>query len=186
MITIVPYDPRWPALFAAEAARIADALGDRAVRIEHVGSTAVPGLAAKPVIDIQIATGSLAELSPFTVALGGLAYRHVSLGAIDAVYPFLQRPAAWPATHHVHLCEAGSAHKRRHVAFRDYLRMHPEVAAEYAALKRSLAAMHRGDTLESRERYSLAKTGFVGAVLAQALAGGPGPTPATPGGAAAP
>jgi GrpB-like predicted nucleotidyltransferase (UPF0157 family) len=169
VIEIVPYDGRWPVQFTAEAARIRGAMGDVALRIEHVGSTSVPGLAAKPVIDIQVAVASLAQPSDYAAALAQVGYAHVPLGAVDRVYPFFKKPASWPGTHHAHLCVAGSSEERRHLAFRDYLRTHPDVAAQYVDLKRKLAALHDGATLESRERYSLSKTSFVTSVLALAL-----------------
>ncbi|HUL53050.1 MAG TPA: GrpB family protein [Opitutaceae bacterium] len=169
MIVIAPYDPAWPAEFSAEAVRIHDALGHLALRIEHVGSTSVPGLAAKPVIDIQISVASLEPRDLYCTRLAELGYTHFPLGEFDRVYPFFKRPAGWPGTHHVHLCVRGSEQERAHLAFRDYLRRNPAVAAEYAALKRTLAAGHDGLTLESQERYSLAKMEFVRSVLSRAL-----------------
>ena len=170
MIIIAPYDHAWPVMFAAEAARLARALGDLALRIEHVGSTAVPGLAAKPVIDIQVSVSSLEPLDRYRTSLAELGYTYFSLGAFDLVYPFFKKPAEWPSTHHVHLCVAGSEQERDHLAFRDFLRRHPAVAAEYLALKRELAAAHDGLTLASQERYSLSKTEFVCSILARAVA----------------
>ena len=172
MIKIVPYNCSWPALFEAEAACIRDAMGSHAVRIEHVGSTSVPGLAAKPVIDIQVSVASLKILGMYAKPLAQLSYSHIPLGPVDLVYPFFQKPAAWPSTHHIHLCVLDSEQERRHLAFRDYLRSNPAVAAEYVEIKRSLAAAHDGATLESRERYSLSKTQFVSSVLEQALLAG--------------
>lgn len=166
MIEIAGYDPRWPEAFAGEAARIGAALGPLAVRIDHVGSTAVPGLAAKPVIDLQVSVRALAPRTPFDAALAALGYRHVPLGDFDRVYPFYTRPHGWPGTHHVHLCVAGSIEERRHLAFRDRLRADASAAADYEALKRRLAAQHHGRTLASQEAYSLAKTAFVRAILA--------------------
>jgi len=169
MITLVPYDSAWPAIFAAEATIIRRALGDFALRVEHVGSTSIPGVAAKPVIDIQVSVPSLEPLSQHLVPLGHIGYVHIPLGAFDLVYPFFQKPAEWPCTHHIHLCVVGSEQERNHLAFRDYLRNHPAVAAEYVKLKRVLAAAHHGTTLESREQYSLSKTEFVTSVLERAL-----------------
>lgn len=172
MIEIVSYNVSWPALFATEAVAIRDALGALARRIEHVGSTSVPGLAAKAVIDIQISVQSLEPLSVFGEPLGRIGYIHVMLGEFDLVYPFFQKPSTRPSTHHIHLCVVGSDLERRHLAFRDYLRDHPLVASEYTALKRELAAIHDGGSLESRERYSLSKTEFVSSVLQRAFADG--------------
>jgi GrpB-like predicted nucleotidyltransferase (UPF0157 family) len=173
MIKIVPYDPAWPAHFEAEAAALRAAFGELALRIEHVGSTSVPGLAAKAVIDIQISVASLASPERFLPPLAQVGYLHVPLDDFDLVYPYFVKPHDWPSTHHVHLCVQGEEQERRHLAFRDHLRNHPEVAADYVALKRTLAAAHHGNTLESRECYSLSKTEFVEAVLARALAAPP-------------
>lgn len=171
MIVIAPYDPAWPARFAEEAERIRRAFGELALRIEHVGSTSVPGLAAKPVIDIQVSVVSLEPRDLHDARLADLGYTHVPLGEFDRVYPFYKRPAGWPSTHHVHLCVAGSGQERDHLVFRDCLRRNPAVAAEYASLKLRLALAHDGLTMESQERYSLSKTEFVRSVLARASTG---------------
>ena len=170
MIVIAPYDPAWPERFAAEAERIYRAFGQRALRTEHVGSTAVPGLAAKPVIDIQVSVPSLEPQDFYRGRLADLGYTHFPLGEFDLVYPFFKRPAEWPSSHHVHLCVSGSEQERNHLAFRDYLRRQPVVALEYEAFKRRLAVAHDGLTMESQERYSLAKTEFIQSVLTRALA----------------
>jgi len=172
MIHIAPYDPAWPAMFEAEAAKLRQLLGDRAIRVEHVGSTSVPGLAAKPVIDIQVSVATLEPRGLYVGPLASLGYRHLALGEFDLVYPFFQKPTEWPCSHHVHLCVRGSRQERDHLAFRDYLRRHAAVAAEYLALKRDLALRHHGATHESRERYSLAKSEFIASVLERALAEG--------------
>ena len=169
MIILVPYDPDWPAAFAAEATVLRQALGERALRIDHVGSTSVPGLSAKPVVDIQVSVRGLRGTGGLVAALASAGYQHVSLGDFDRVYPFFQKPAGWPARFHVHLCEAGGEQERRHLAFRDHLRRHPTVAADYLALKQRLAGQFSGETFESREQYSLAKSTFVEGVLALAL-----------------
>ena len=171
-IEIVPYDASWPKKYAIEAETLRDALGAHALQIEHVGSTSIPGLAAKDVIDIQVSVPTLESLAPYLRPLARIGYGHVPLGDFDAVYPFFQKPATWPSTHHLHLCVAGSEQERRHLAFRDYLRHNPVVAAEYVALKRELATANHGATLESRERYSLSKTQFVLTALARALSEG--------------
>lgn len=179
-IILVEYDDEWPNAFAREAAAIRAAMGSAALRIDHVGSTSVPGLAAKPIIDIQVSVTRLKPLEPHADALRRIGFAHVSLPVpddpgvehADAVYPFFQKPSAWPPTHHVHLCAAGSAQERNHLIFRDYLRDHPNAAAAYLELKKSLADRHAGNTLESRERYSLGKTEFVFSILDAASAAG--------------
>lgn len=170
VILIARYDPAWPLLFAQEAARIRRALGNVATRIDHVGSTSVPNLAAKPVIDIQVSVRSLEPRSIWEDSILNLGYTHFDLGPFDLVYPFFKRPATWPSTHHVHLCAAGSEEERNHLAFRDYLRAHPKTAAEYLELKQELVTIHDGTSIESQENYSLAKSAFVSSVLERAFA----------------
>jgi GrpB-like predicted nucleotidyltransferase (UPF0157 family) len=164
-IRIVDPDPAWPGLAAQELARIGDALGDVAVRLEHVGSTAVPGLAAKPVLDLQVSVASVADGESYVGPLEGLGY----LFAPDPASPdhhFFGRPPQRPRTHHVHVCEAGSAHELRHIAVRDFLRAHPDEVARYAALKRTVAARHPQDRLA----YIAGKEAYVTALEARALA----------------
>ncbi len=163
MIRIVPYDPDWPVQFEAERARLSDALGAVALRIEHNGSTAVPGLSAKPIIDIQISVADLKAADAYTAGLERAGYTHVS-HPDDAFAPFFHRPAAWPHTHHVHVVEAGSAEERKTLAFRDYLRNHPGPARDYETLKRELAERFRGEDAASREAYAVAKTDFINAI----------------------
>jgi len=171
MLSIVTYDPGWPAAFAAEAARLRVALGRVALRIDHHGSTAVPGLAAKPIIDIQISVISLQPLSAYGSKLEGIGYVHVP-SPDDSFCPFFHRPLQWPHTHHVHVVERGGDEERRTLAFRDYLRNHPAVAREYEDLKRRIAAQVGGADPESRERYAMAKSDFVERVVALAIAQG--------------
>lgn len=171
-IRIVEYEPAWPSQYREEAAVIGAILSGLALRVDHVGSTSVPGLAAKPVIDIQVSVASLQPLAAFEEMLGRIGYTHINVGEFDAVYPFFQRPDDWPTTHHLHLCRAGSAEELNHLVFRDYLRDHPTTAREYEALKRSLAALQSGTSLADRKRYSEAKTPFIADVLTRALAEG--------------
>jgi len=172
MIQIVPYDQVWPSWFAAEASRLRAAFGALALRIDHVGSTAVLDLPAKPIIDIQVSVASLVPQGWLLPYLTPLGYSHVDLGEFDLVYPYFRKPNSWPHTHHVHVCVAGSEQERRHLAFRDYLRMHSQVAFEYAGLKRQLARQHLGRDQGERERYSLAKSAFVEAAIAKAFSEG--------------
>jgi GrpB-like predicted nucleotidyltransferase (UPF0157 family) len=151
-------------MFAAERERLTAALGGLAMRIEHNGSTSVPGLAAKPIIDIQISVVALTPLSPLVDSLAPLGYVHVP-HPDDAFCPFLHRPATWPHSHHVHLVEAGGLEERRTLAFRDYLRAHAAAAREYEQLKRELAARTDASDRASREAYAIAKTEFIERVL---------------------
>jgi GrpB-like predicted nucleotidyltransferase (UPF0157 family) len=162
---IVPYDPRWPAAFEREHARLRAALGSLALRIEHNGSTGVPGLAAKPVIDIQISVARLHPIDGYAQALARLGYVHVP-HADDAVCPFFHQPAEWPHTHHVHVVAAGGEEEGRALAFRDYLREHADAAREYETLKRQLAQQFAGESLVSREAYADAKSAFITRIVA--------------------
>ncbi len=172
MALVVPYDPAWPRLFDEEAERLRGALGAVALRIEHVGSTSVPGLAAKAVIDIQVSVAAVQPMDAYEPALRGLGYTHTSLPEPgDDVYPFFHRPERWPTTHHVHVCKLGGEEERRHLAFRDWLRTHPEDRDAYAALKRRLAEdVDEGD-LGSLFRYTESKSDFVVALEKRATEG---------------
>jgi GrpB-like predicted nucleotidyltransferase (UPF0157 family) len=169
-VELADYDSSWPAAFGAEAARITGALGAHALRIEHVGSTSVPGLAAKPVIDIQVSVEAVTPLDGYAEALVGLGYVHISLpDPGDDVYPFFMRPPSWPSSHHVHLCELGGLEERRHLAFRDWLRAHAEDRQAYEDLKNGLAAAVDENDPASVFAYSSGKTDFVRAIEARAM-----------------
>ena len=165
---IVAYDPRWAHEFEAERARIGEALGALALRIDHHGSTAVPGLAAKPIIDIQISVARLDAIATYAERLAPIGYVHLP-HEDDAVCPFFHRPAQWPHTHHVHVVEAGGDEERRTLAFRDYLREHEPVAREYETLKRALAGSLGEHDASSREAYANAKGDFIARVVSLAL-----------------
>jgi len=163
-IHIVPYDALWPATFETERALLAGAIGEwLAGPIEHIGSTAVPGLAAKPVIDIMAAVESLDASRPALAALEPHGYCHAPYRA-DVMH-WLCKPSPAFRTHHLHLVPLHSRLWIERLAFRDHLRAHPDVAREYAALKTRLADAHRFD----RERYTDAKAPFVQRVLDEAL-----------------
>jgi GrpB-like predicted nucleotidyltransferase (UPF0157 family) len=170
-LLLAPYDPGWVQAFAAERERIAEAIGPLAVRIDHHGSTAVPGLDAKPIIDIQISVAELQPLRAYSDPLAALGYRHQPHDD-DRVCPFFYRPGEWPHTHHVHVVQAGGTEERRTLAFRDFLREHPDVAADYLALKRRLAAIASALDPSSREAYADGKAEFVGRIVQLALGAG--------------
>jgi GrpB-like predicted nucleotidyltransferase (UPF0157 family) len=167
-LEIVPYNPDWPAAFEAEAVRLRAALGPFALRIDHNGSTAVPGLAAKPIIDIQVSVASLQPIEVFEEQLGTIGYTHV-LHSDDSFCPFFHRPRQWPHSHHVHLVEAGGAEERRTLAFRDYLRDHSAAARGYEDLKRNVARKIGRTNYEAREAYARAKSDFIEQIVAMAL-----------------
>jgi GrpB-like predicted nucleotidyltransferase (UPF0157 family) len=163
-VRIVEHDPAWSALAREELRRVRDALGAVAVRAEHVGSTAVPGLAAKPVLDLLIAVPALEPNDRYVVPLERLGYLFVPVPEAPG-RRFFARPPERPRTHHLHLCEAGSHEELRHLAFRDYLRAHPDEAARYGALKRRVAERHPCDRLA----YMAGKDEHVAALEARAL-----------------
>jgi len=154
-IRIVEPDPSWPAAARAEMDLLAAALGPVAVRLDHVGSTAVPGLAAKPIVDLQLSVASLAPLGAYGDPLARLGYRFVPDPEMPD-YHFFGKPPERPRTHHLHVCEAGSEHELRHLAVRDFLRAHRDEAARYAKVKRAVAARHPQDRLgyiTGKDRY---------------------------------
>lgn len=164
-VVIAPYDPEWPALFAREKALLERALGHLCRAVEHIGSTAVPGLAAKPVIDIALGISTLDDTVAVVAALETLGYAY--LPEFERALPtrrYFHKPSYAAHTHHVHAWAVDEMRARPELLFRDYLRAHPETAAEYAALKRSLAERHRDD----RHAYTLAKGEFIHAVVARA------------------
>jgi GrpB-like predicted nucleotidyltransferase (UPF0157 family) len=160
-VELVAYDPGWPAGFAQERALLEQALGPwLAGPIEHIGSTAIPGMAAKPVIDIMAPVTGLDAARPAIAAAAAIGYVHFPYRA-DVMHWFC-KPSAAQRTHHLHLIPHGSRLWHERLAFRDRLRGDGALAAEYRALKAALAQRHRTD----REAYTDAKGPFVGRVLA--------------------
>ena len=153
-VVIVPPDPAWPARFAQVRSQIADTLGPVALRIDHVGSTAVAGLAAKPIIDVQISVADLEYEAGYAPGLASLGW---PIRLRETQQRFFREPAGIPRSTHVHVCPTGSTWERRHLLFRDFLRAHPERARAYGELKRALAAHYRG----VRVIYTEAKGPFI-------------------------
>jgi GrpB-like predicted nucleotidyltransferase (UPF0157 family) len=164
-IRIVEPDPAWPAAAERELAAIRSALGPQALRLEHVGSTSVAGLAAKPIIDLQLSLAALLPRAPYATPLATLGYLFVP-DPDSPDYLVFAKPAERPRTHHLHVCEFGSEQEFRHLALRDYLRGNPDEAAAYERLKRELAATNPQDRLA----YIAGKDGYVKGLEAQALA----------------
>lgn len=165
-VEIVDYDVRWPAMFAAEAARVRSTIdGNLITDIHHFGSTAVPGLASKPIIDILIIVRSLESARSVIEPLLALGYvfwednpKKDRLFFVKGMPPHGER-----RTHHIHVAEAGSEMAER-LLFRDYLRMHSAEAERYAELKRKLAERYRGD----REAYTESKAEYVATIMKKA------------------
>lgn len=163
-VVVVPYDPAWPKVFASIKSQLFNALEGHAVAIEHVGSTSVPGLAAKPIIDIDIIIASEVELPLVVAKLTSFGYVYEGEKGILGRHAF--RPPGGLSEHHLYVCGADNPELHRHLAFRDYLRSDPAEAEAYAKLKQSLAVRFGSD----REGYSEAKTTFVEAALRKAEA----------------
>jgi putative glutamine amidotransferase len=152
---LAPYDPSWPARFEAEAARIRAALGELAVAVDHVGSTSVPGLAAKPIVDIQVSVRSMIPRTAYVEPLRALGYRW-SLDPWSDEHEYFSTEDGL-AAFHIHVCPPGSEWERRHLAFRDWLRGHPDDAAAYERLKEELVTRHPRDVYA----YTDGKTDFI-------------------------
>ncbi len=163
-VEIVPYDASWPERFLEESEMLRRALAPwLSGPIEHIGSTAVPGLAAKPVIDIMAGVPSLDESRPAISAASEVGYCYAPY-QVEIEHWFCKPSPAF-RTHHLHLIPVGTAHWTERIAFRNYLRAHAQVASEYEALKRRLALEHRLD----REAYTVAKGPFIHRITAVAL-----------------
>jgi GrpB-like predicted nucleotidyltransferase (UPF0157 family) len=168
-IEVVEHDPHWVASFGREAASLRAVFGDRAMAIYHIGSTAVPGLDAKPIIDILVVLEETGSIQSFDAAMEALGYR-VRGECLDAIIPgtpgrfYFTKDTAGVRTHHVHACAHGHSEILDKLAFRDYLRAHPADAAAYGQLKQRLALAHRHDNVG----YMQGKDAFVKATLADA------------------
>lgn len=159
-VHVVAYEPAWPAMFEEEKARIAETLAPwLAGPIEHIGSTALPGMVAKPVIDIMAAVQSLEDSRPAIAAAAKLQYQFWPYRP-DVMHWFCKPDTSF-RTHHLHLIPHGSPLWEERIAFRDCLRNDPALAARYAALKQELARRYRLD----REAYTEAKGPFIAEVL---------------------
>jgi len=165
-IEVVDYDSSWPVLFAEIAERVQTVfVGGPLVSVEHVGSTAVPGLSAKPIIDVDVVIPSRADLPDAITRLATLGYKHQGDLGITSREAFRSPTDAPPQN--LYVCAEDSPELRRHLAFRDYLRADPNEARRYGQLKQQLAARHVADI----DAYVNGKADFVKSVLEKAGAG---------------
>jgi GrpB-like predicted nucleotidyltransferase (UPF0157 family) len=160
-LQIVPYDPDWPIQYAGWRELFVRVLGPVALRVEHVGSTSIPGLAAKPVIDVQISVADVTDEPSYLPPLGAAG---MQLRSTDDVHRFLRPHPGQPRNVHVHVCSAGSAWERDHLLFRDYVRAHPAARDDYARAKQAAIRTWADD----RWAYTEAKTGIILDILAAA------------------
>jgi GrpB-like predicted nucleotidyltransferase (UPF0157 family) len=159
-VVIVDYDPSWSATFQQLRDRLAGILGPLAVAIEHVGSTAVPGLAAKPIIDLDVVIADRVDLPAVIERLRALGYHHEGDLGVPGREAFTTPAGAPP--HHLYVCATGTPALDRHLAFRDALRADPALASTYGDLKRTLAVRLGSN----RAGYTEAKSAFIEQVLA--------------------
>jgi GrpB-like predicted nucleotidyltransferase (UPF0157 family) len=163
-VEVVRYNPRWPQMFEELQAVLQNALGISCRRIEHVGSTSVPGLDAKPIIDMDavVAAKDLRQAIEILARLGYIHQGDLGIHGREAFaretedVPHSGRKRTWPA-HHLYVCPEDSPELARHLAFRDCLRANQELATQYGTLKSDLAKRYKSD----REAYTLAKTDFI-------------------------
>jgi GrpB-like predicted nucleotidyltransferase (UPF0157 family) len=163
---VVSYDDAWPARARRLADRLRDLLGDAALAVEHIGSTAVPGLAARPIADIQVSVADIHDQAAFRPALEAAGYRRLVVPEFDVDDYLVFVPRDGSNTEHVEVCQRGSLQERRHVAVRDYLRVSAGERTAYEMTKRRAAAAAEGD----RARYSAGKDAFVKGLERRALA----------------
>ena len=164
-VVIVEYQPQWPALYEEEKTRILNVIGHKVISIEHIGSTAVPGLGAKPIIDIMIGVNQLADAEECIEPLITIGYEYrppEKAGIPERRYFTKGHPQA--RTFHIHMVELTSDFWERHLLFRDFLRAHPDVADQYYRLKKKLATEYGNN----REGYTDAKTSFIESVVTRA------------------
>lgn len=160
-LRLVPYEPNWPLLFLAEKNRLFASLSNDILDVQHIGSTSIPGMPAKPILDISVAVANFEEATRCITLLEQLGYQYKGENGIPRRHYFVKGE---PRTHHLHMLEIGSEEWKHHLLFRDYLRAAPAIANEYARLKQTLATQFATD----RETYQSGKDGFIQAVLLQA------------------
>lgn len=177
-VIIAPYDPEWPELFRGLGARLREALGDVASRIDHIGSTSIPGLAAKPIIDVQISVADFEPLDAFRVPIESVGFVWQADNPELTKRYFREVPG--DRRTHIHVRRMGSFSQQFPLLFRDYMRTHPDDAQAYADLKYRLADEWGAD----RDRYVEAKSPFIWQTImkadawAQTIGWQPGPSDA--------
>lgn len=169
-VRIVDYDPRWSVLFEKERRQIEEVIEHNVVRIEHIGSTAVHGLGAKPIIDIMVSVNRLSDAEKCIEPLESIGYEYVpeyEVSIPERRYFHKGHPPK-EQHYHLHMVELTSDFWRKHLLFRDFLRTHPKVAQEYYELKKRLAVEYGSN----REGYTNTKTSFIESVITEASAEG--------------
>jgi GrpB-like predicted nucleotidyltransferase (UPF0157 family) len=164
-VEVMPHDPQWRVSFLEESEQIALTMGENVVTIHHIGSTAIPSIYAKPIIDFLIEVKDIAKVDDRNAAMAALGYEAMGEFGLAGRRFFRKNSTAGKRTHHLHAFEAKSAEIKRHLAFRDYIIAHPEVAQKYSELKRELAKMYPEDI----QGYMNGKNGLIREVEKKAL-----------------
>lgn len=164
-VIVVEYDPGWPALYEEESRLILRTVGSVVLSLEHFGSTAVPGLGGKPIIDIMGGVRRLAEAEQCVAPLAHIGYEYVrEYNELIPERRYFHKGAPEARLFHLHMVEHNGDFWEKHLLFRDWLRSHPEDAQRYYQLKKDLVARFGRD----REGYTQAKTPFVESIVARA------------------
>jgi GrpB-like predicted nucleotidyltransferase (UPF0157 family) len=165
-VDLCEYDPAWPHRYESARRELEDVLGDLVVATHHIGSTSVPGLVAKPTIDIALVVSSIGEFVASVHAVERLGYEHRPASIFNDDHLFLRRIEGDERTHHLHVVSTSCTDLEDWLDFRDLLRGDPDAARQYAELKREMADRHHTD----RGAYVDAKTQIIGQLLAEARA----------------
>lgn len=163
-VELVPHDPKWAQCFKDERDLLLRIIGEKIVDAAHIGSTSIPGMPAKPIIDILLAVQTLADVDAFAETLNEAGYKDKGNGRVTGRRYFV-KGGELKRTHHLNFCEMNSSFWASHVAFRDHLVRHPEIAQEYSTLKQAFADRFPND----RSAYSAGKEEFVHSVLERAM-----------------
>ena len=164
-IDVVSYDPRWPDEFERAAEEVRAALGQLLFGIHHIGSTSIPGIHAKPVIDILAVVIDVGAVDVRATHMRALGYQVMGEFGIEGRRYFRRDDWVGKRTHQIHAFAEGSPHVTRHLAFRDFMRARPDLASQYGELKRQLAVAHPYDM----DAYMDGKSGFITEMQARAL-----------------
>lgn len=162
-IVVLPYDEQWKHDFLQIKAELTSILGQLAIEIEHVGSTSVQGLSAKPIIDIDVVIKDYSGLENVISALGKIGYQHEGNLGIVGREAFKYDGKEHLRKHHLYVCSEDSPELKRHIAFRDYLKTHPDAVREYSRIKEEGAALYPDDI----ERYIEHKSPFIEKIYAE-------------------
>ena len=164
-IELVPHRSEWKSLFESEADLLRGVVGNHIIAIEHIGSTSISGLEAKPIIDILVGVQKLSDAEKCIAPLAEIGYEYRGESGIAERFYF-RKGRTDVSTHHLNIVETTSDFWREHLLFRDYLRRHADAAQSYGKLKRELALKHEGN----RPAYTEAKANFIKSVLEKATA----------------